>query len=208
MREMKPEEAWLSDYPRERYNRYSRYLRELYGHKVYRVSVDAGLTCPNRGPDRRRPGCTYCDERGSRAPYLARTAELREQVDGALRFLRARYAPQDFILYFQAFSGTAASVMVLKALYDGGLCCGNFRELIVSTRPDCVDREKAELLASYRERGLDVWVELGLQSAHDRTLQRINRGHSVACFADAYGILAEQGIKIAVHLILGLPRED
>lgn len=197
---------------------YAEYLRAKYGSPAYRVAVDAGFSCPNRGPDRGHPGCRYCDEHGARAPYLGepgpgaagleeRLAAVRRQVGQAIPFLRRRYGAEHFLLYFQAFSGTHAPVAELERLYDAGLACGPFRELVIATRPDCVDQAKAALLGSYRQRGLEVWVELGLQSAGDATLKRIRRGHSVADFRQAFDLLRAQAVKLAVHLIFGLPGE-
>jgi hypothetical protein len=198
------DESDVQDLP---YNSYALYLREKYDRPAYRVSVDGGFSCPNRS-GRSGPGCSYCDEQGSRAPYLAHTAGIEEQVRAALGFLRSRYNAEVFLLYFQAFSSTNAKPRDLERIYDAALDLAEFRELIVSTRPDCVDEEKAALLGSYRARGLDVWLELGLQSARDRTLQRIGRGHSAADFSASYDILKRHGLKVAVHLIFGLPGES
>ena len=222
------------------FNSYSRYLRTRYGEPVYRVAVDAGFSCPNRGPDRSAPGCTYCDEWGSRAPYLAgaaatrgspdeaatdlerRKASLSRQIEQAEKFLQARYGPGQRILYFQAFSGTYGPVEELRELYDHALACRDFRELIVATRPDCIDGRTADLLAGYRLPGYrlagyrlpgdrlperEVWIELGLQSAHNSTLERVRRGHGVEAFEEAYAMLRKRGLKIAAHVIFGLPGE-
>jgi radical SAM protein (TIGR01212 family) len=206
---------------------YSRYLKEKYGVPAYRVSIDAGFSCPNRGRERSKPGCSYCDEYGSRAPYQERSGgtrkgkapqqhllssanreSIRRQVEGGIRFLRSRYRAQVFLLYFQAFSNTFAPVGDLKKLYDYALGLAQFEELIVSTRPDCIDEMKAGLLAGYRDSLRDVWVELGLQSASDITLRRINREHTVNDFLSAYRLLRSAGVKLTVHLIFGLPGED
>ena len=195
---------------------YSRYLRQRHGRLVYRVAVDAGFTCPNRHGGRNGAGCTYCAEDGSRAPYLNAPAPdaweacetaLRAQIGEARRFLVHRYGAEGFILFFQAYSGTNAPVAVLRRVYDAGLAAGVFVGLNVATRPDCIDAAKADLLASYTARGLEVWVELGLQSANDDTLRRTRRGHTVEQFLDAFRILRDRGIKVAAHLILGLPGE-
>jgi uncharacterized protein len=190
------------------YLTYSRYLRERHGCDVYRVAVDAGFTCPNRGVDRTRPGCSYCDADGSRAPYLAGcTGSLERQVREGIAFYRRSRRDPGFILYFQAYSNTNAPVETLRRLYDEGLGLAEFRGLNVATRPDCLDDQKADLLASYAERGLEVWVELGLQTANDETLARIGRGHTAADFTRAFEILRHRRLKIAVHLIFGLPGE-
>jgi radical SAM protein (TIGR01212 family) len=202
---------------------YAVYLRQKYDQAVYRVSVDAGFSCPNRGANRSAPGCLYCDERGSRAPYLDYAGassgqsapgegtgwrqDLRRQIDAGRRFLRDRYGAELYILYFQAFSGTYAPVDTLRTIYDFALGCAPFRELAVSTRPDCIDPSKAELLASYRKEDFDVWVELGLQSGNEESLRRINRGHTVEDFDKAFRICRGLDLKVTVHLIFGLPGE-
>ncbi len=207
------------------YLTYSRYLKERHGCAVHRVAVDAGFTCPNRGVDRSRAGCSYCNPDGSRAPYLSRnepdllpdcagfeesrldTSSLEGQVKEGIAFYRRTHGEGAFILFFQAYSNTNAPVPVLRRVYDAGLALADFRGLNVATRPDCVDEEKADLLASYKDRGLEVWVELGLQSANDVTLRRIGRGHTLAQFVRAFQTLRSRGLKIAVHLIFGLPGE-
>lgn len=191
----------------ERFTSYSGYLTGKYGEKTYRVSVDAGFSCPNRGGDRGREGCAFCDVTGSRSVYLGGRVSLEEQVSRGLEFLEKRYGARNFILYFQAYSNTYAPVKVLRDTYDRGLAAADFRELIVSTRPDCIDEEKADLLAEYIRPDRDVWVELGLQSANDRTLERVRRGHGVAEFERAFSLLRRRKIKITVHLIFGLPGE-
>jgi radical SAM protein (TIGR01212 family) len=134
---------------------------------------------------------------------------LAEQARRARAFLERRYEARLFFAYFQAFSSTWASLDRLRAVYDEGLeACGpGLRGLVVSTRPDCVDRGVAELLASYAARGLEVWVELGLQSSNDRTLERIGRGHDAAAFIRARELLRGSGLRVAVHLVHGLPGE-
>ena len=189
------------------YLTYARYLQERHGCTVYRVAVDAGFCCPNRTGGRSSRGCTYCAEDGARAPYLGSREALVSQVEEALAFLRARYGAEAFILYFQAFSNTNAPVEELRRIYDSGLALAPFCGLNVATRPDCLDGDKADLLASYRDRGLEVWTEMGLQTSDNRTLQRIDRGHSAEDFLRAYRLLKARDLKVAVHLIFGLPGE-
>lgn len=219
------------------YNKYSSYLKERYGELAYRVSVDAGFSCPNRKNGRNSPGCIFCDEAGSRAVYLRNDngsypeflkfkesgladyppfwsyQSVESQINRAINFLSRRYKAKYFLLYFQAFSSTYAAASILKEIYDTALdLCpqGNlFKELIVSTRADCIDKEKAQLLASYKNENKveDVWCELGLQTASDRLLKLINRGESVDDFVKSYNILKEAGIKVGVHIICGLPSE-
>ena len=187
---------------------YSEYLQHKYGTKVYRIAVDGGFSCPNRCAGRQEGGCIYCNEQGSRAAYLDKAKAIEEQIRRGIAFTRRRYKAELFLLYFQAFSNTFDTVENLKKTYDAALALYPFRELIVATRPDCIDSSKAELLSSYIKPGFDVWVELGLQSANDRTLVRIHRGHTAAQYKAAFDILHSRGIKVASHLILGLPGED
>jgi len=207
-----------------RFNRHADRLRERHGCRVWRVGVDGGFGCPNREGGRGRGGCVYCAPSGAAAPYLGGAQPgpgasphcgtsrvgLDEQISRAMTFLRRRYDAAAFFLYFQAYSSTNGDPELLRAVYDEGLASGGglFRGLVVSTRPDCIDGRKAELLSSYAERGLEVWVELGLQSAHDRTLSLIRRGHDFSAFERARKTLALPGIRTAAHLILGLPGES
>ena len=189
-----------------RWNRYSHWLLDRYGSRTARVSVDGGFSCPNRSPDG-TGGCSFCDFDGSRSPVLGSARDIAEQVDRAAAFQRARYGAGVLLLYFQAFSSTNAPAARLREIYDAALARAPFRGLIVATRPDCLDSEKAGLLASYRDRGLDVWVELGLQSSRDETLDRIRRGHSAADFAEARNLLRRLKIPVSAHAVFGLPGE-
>ncbi len=211
-----------------RWNTYSDYLMRRYGHAVYRVGVDGGFSCPNRDKNK-AGGCAFCDGTGSVAVYqrqsesgfyhdssyseevgskiIQRYASIEAQIKKGQEFVRRRYKAKDVSLYFQSWTNTYDSVENLKAIYDKALSLGDFREFIVSTRPDELDDEKCRLLASYKSDERDVWVELGLQSANDETLKEINRGHDAACYIDAAERLHRYGLKLSTHVILGLPGE-
>lgn len=196
-----------------RFNRHADRLRERHGERVWRVGVDGGFSCPHRIGGRGPGGCTYCAPSAGTAPYQAAGGQesLDRQIGRAISFLERRYGARAFFLYFQAYSSTNAPPERLAAVFDEGLAYDGgdrFRGLVVSTRPDCVDDRKAELLASYAASGLEVWVELGLQSAHDRTLERIHRAHDFATFGRARRCLELPGLRTAAHLILGLPGES
>ncbi len=168
--------------------------------------MDGGFSCPNRRPDG-SGGCSFCDASGSRSPVLGNAEGLADQVDRAAAFARGRYGAEVLLLYFQAYTSTYAPASVLRSIYDAALGRADFRGFIVSTRPDCLDAEKADLLASYAGRGLDVWAELGLQSSRDETLVRINRGHTAADFDAALRLLRDRGIPVCAHVVFGLPGE-
>lgn len=188
---------------------YSDYLKKRYGKTVYRVGVDGGFSCPNRKSGRSDHGCTFCGSFGARSAYLGDSEQIiGDQIIKSIGFLKRRYKAEDYILYFQAYSSTFGSVEDIKNVYDYGLSLGNFRELVVSTRPDCITDDICSLLKSYIDDDFDVWVELGLQSSFNRSLERINRGHSYEDFIKAYNLLKKYGIKISVHLIFGLPGES
>ncbi len=197
------------------WNALSTVLKERYGGPVYRVAVDAGLSCPNRRPDG-SGGCAFCDGSGAIATHL-RTGEdsgstsalllgsspsIEDQVRRGLSYIRRRYKTGFAMLHFQAWSNTNAPVPVLEKIYDRALALHPFLGLIVSTRADLVDDEVVGLLSSYIRPGFEVWVELGLESASDAVLARMGRGHDSAIFAPAARRLAANGIHVCAHLLL------
>lgn len=190
-----------------RYRSLSGYLAARFGERVHKIAIDAGLTCPNRDGTISRKGCIFCNSLGSgTGASLLHGIPIRDQVLSAMERITRRFKAQKFIAYFQSFSNTNAPVARLKNLYDQALISDSVVGLSVATRPDCVEDDKLKLLASYlRERM--VWLELGLQSAHDITLKRINRGHDVACFEDAVMRAKDVGLSVIAHVILGLPGE-
>ena len=205
------------------FNRHADRLIERHGEKVWRLGIDAGFTCPHRagkrddGGGRGAGGCRFCSPEAGLATYQHEgrrlVTDLEEQIGRAVGFTRSRYKARLFFLYFQAYSCTNLPPDELKTLYDraiailAGIAPGSLRGLVVSTRPDCFDAEKATLLASYAASGLEVWLEMGLQSSSDVTLRLINRGHSAQAYAKAVEIAGKAGIRRAVHVMLGLPGE-
>lgn len=189
------------------YNDYSSYLKERHGSKVYRISIDAGFTCPNRDGTKGTGGCAYCNGRGSRASYVDPAIPVAEQIKSRIKYLKEKNsAAEKFIAYFQAFTNTYAPLSRLKALYDEVLPFEEIVGLSIGTRPDTVDEEKLGLIASYGAKR-EVWIEYGLQSVHDSTLKYINRGHDYSDFLNAVDLTKKFNIKICVHVILGLPGE-
>ncbi|PIE59647.1 MAG: TIGR01212 family radical SAM protein [Desulfobulbus propionicus] len=187
-------------------HRYSDYLRNRYGDIVYRVPLDAGFCCPHR--DRHgNGGCIFCAANGSRAVQIGELDDLREQLRAGVAFARKRYQAKLFMAYLQAFTPTFASLdrfsEVINSLREGQEFCA----FSVGTRPDCLSREVMTYLARMA-RHEDVWVELGVQTIHDETLRRINRGHDWITSKEAVYRLNEAGIFVAVHVIIGLPGES
>ncbi|MDX9787226.1 MAG: TIGR01212 family radical SAM protein [Desulfobacterales bacterium] len=192
---------------RLRYNDLNTHLRGIFGCRVQKITVDAGLTCPNRDGTISTGGCIFCNEKGSGTGAHAQNVSITEQLLQGKKWLSRRYKAQKFIAYFQSFSNTYAPVSQLARLYEEALAVEDIAGLSIGTRPDCVNKPVIDLLSSLTRTHL-IWVEYGLQSAHDETLARINRGHTVDCFRKAVRATQGRGIKICAHVILGLPGES
>ena len=192
----------------KRYSDYNSYLRGIFGQRVQKIPLDAGLGCPNRDGTISHEGCIFCDSRGSgTGAFINKGLDLDRQIEDAKIRITRRYGAKKFIAYFQSFTNTYAPPERLKTLYDRALRHEGMVGLSVGTRPDCIDDGKLDLLSSYKERFL-VWIEYGLQSAHDVTLERINRGHTVSCFEKSVRKTEEYGLNVCAHVILGLPGEN
>ena len=190
----------------KRYRDLNSYFRSLFGCRVQKISLDAGLTCPNRDGTYSKRGCIYCNNRGSGTGAFRQGLTITEQLVQGKIALTKRYKAQKFIAYFQSYSNTYAPVNTLKRLYREALAVEGVVGLSIGTRPDCVDEPVLNLLQELSETHL-VWVEYGLQSAKNETLALINRGHNLECFENAVAATQNRGIKICAHVILGLPRE-
>ncbi len=188
------------------YRDYNSYLRETFGCRVQKISLDAGLDCPNRDGTVGGAGCIYCNEKGS-GTGAARFASISEQIRTGKERLAGKYKAKKFIAYFQSFSNTYAPLPRLAALYEEALSDPDIVGLSIGTRPDCVSDETLDYLAMLGETHL-IWLEYGLQSAKDETLERIRRGHSVAAFIDAVKRTRARKIPVCAHVILGLPGEN
>ena len=192
----------------KRYRDFNTYLKEIFGERVQKISLDAGLGCPNRDGAISRMGCIFCDRRGSGTGALINHGlSITRQIAEAKGFIQKRYKAKKFIAYFQSFTNTYAPVSHLKGLYDEALAQKDMLGLSVATRPDCVDREILTLLSSYQA-DLLGWLEYGHESSHDKRLKLINRGHDVSCFEQSVLMADEYPINICAHIILGLPGED
>lgn len=178
------------------------HLKSRFGTRVRKLSLHVGFTCPNRDGTLGRGGCTFCSVRAFNDDDPG--ASIGEQLaKGRARTARA----ERYLAYFQAYTSTYAEVEELRRLYEEALAQAGIVGLCVGTRPDCVPDAVLEILAGYRERGYEVWLELGLQSAHEATLALINRGHGFAAYADAVTRAYRHGVPVCTHLILGLPGE-
>ncbi|MBX9693235.1 MAG: TIGR01212 family radical SAM protein [Cyanobacteria bacterium] len=188
------------------YRSFNNYLREQFGERVFRVPIDAGFTCPNRDGVRAFGGCTFCDDRGSGAPTIAASGDIREQLERGMRRAAKRYKAKKFLAYFQAFTNTYAPEAVLKRLYDTALEYPEVGGICIGTRPDCLADNVLDMLAEYAQDTF-IWLEIGLQSSFNQTLDTINRGHTAEEFFDAVERAKKRNLKVATHLIFGLPNE-
>jgi uncharacterized protein len=191
----------------KRYNAFSDELKRVFGCKVQRISVDAGFTCPNRDGTLDREGCIFCGGSGSGAYGIRPELSVAAQVEDGKEIMRRKYRAQRFIAYFQAYSNTYAPVERLRALFDEALSVPGVVGIIVATRPDCLPDAVLDYLAELGEETY-LWLELGLQSIHDKSLAFINRRHDYACFVDALQRAKTRRIRVCAHVILGLPGES
>jgi radical SAM protein (TIGR01212 family) len=189
-----------------RYNAYGSFLKSKFGCRVYKVVVDAGFSCPNRDGTVGLGGCTYCNNDSFKPKSVVQSNPVEQQVSEGIDYLRARYRACKFIVYFQPFSNTHAPVEALRGLYRKALINPDVVGLAIGTRPDCIDDAKLELLQDLAHEYF-ITVEYGLESIHDSTLLRINRGHDFTCSLDAVKSTRNRGIWISAHLILGFPWE-
>lgn len=191
----------------KRYHTWNHHLRSHFGHKVFKVPLDGGFTCPNRDGTVAAGGCTFCSPRGSGDFAGDRRQDLVKQFHTVRDRMHQKWPKAKYIGYFQAFSNTYAPVDVLRPMYEVILEQPDVVGLSIATRPDCLPDDVVELLAELNQRTY-LWVELGLQTIHDSTSKLINRGHDYACFLDGIAKLRRHGIRTCVHIIYGLPRES
>ena len=191
----------------KRYRLFSAHLKSHFGCRVHKISVDAGFGCPNRGGGRASPGCLFCAPGGSGATGIHRQTGIAGQLAAGKEIMSRKYKADRYLAYFQPFSNTYAPVAKLRELYDEALAVEDIIGLMVGTRPDCVPEDVMALLGEYHQRTY-FWLELGLQSIHDATLARLQRGHDSAAFLDAYERAKRRSLRVCVHVILGLPGES
>lgn len=188
------------------YYSFNQHLRKTFGTKVHRLSLDAGFSCPNIDGSLSNKGCSFCNNKAF-SRYSNQNKPVRQQITESMQFARKRYKAKKFIAYFQSFTNTYADIKNLAEKYNQ---IKGFKDIVgisVSTRPDCIDKEKLDLLSEFSKE-YKVYLEYGLQSIHDKTLKRINRKHNFAAFKKAIKLTKNyKDIHPAAHIILGLPGE-
>ena len=191
-----------------RFNSYAAHFRRVFGHRMQKVTINAGFTCPNRDGKISTGGCTFCDNAAFTPSYCDARKSITQQIDEGIEFHRKRYrTAQQYLAYFQSFSNTYAPIERLRECYDEALAHPDIAGIVVGTRPDCVDEQKLDYFAELAAKKY-VAIEYGVESCYDATLKRINRGHDFATARKAIEMTAERGIHCGAHFILGLPGES
>lgn len=188
---------------KERFHSFNSYLQNIFGQRVQRLSLAAGFNCPNIDGTLSSDGCSYCNNKAF-AKFAGSDLEIEDQITSSIEFYQKRLGAKKFIAYFQAFTNTYADRTTLKKRYDLIRKFPQIVGLFISTRPDCIDEEKMQLIAGYQKDYL-VWVEYGLQTTQDRILRLINRNHSYQDFLVAYNLARKYKVNVGVHIIVGLP---
>ena len=193
---------------KRRFNSYTEYIKNLFGGRVQKLTIDAGFTCPNRDGSKATGGCTYCDNDAFNPSYCRPEKTIYRQIEEGIDFHRARYRrAKGYLAYFQAYSNTYAPLEQLKPLYEEALSYPGVKGLVIGTRPDCADDQILDYLAELSDRTYII-VEYGIESCYDKSLIRINRGHDFKTTVDAIERSHERGINTGGHVIIGLPGES
>lgn len=189
------------------YNDYGTWIRKRFPFRVQKISIDAGFTCPNRDGSVGFGGCIFCDNRTFNPQYCDKDNSVKRQIEEGKRFFAHKYPDMKFIAYFQAYTNTYAPLDRLKRLYEEALAQDDVVGLAIGTRPDCVSEELLDYLEQLNRQTFLI-VEYGIESANDKTLLRINRGHDFECSRRMIEQTAERNIMTGGHIIIGLPGED
>ncbi len=189
--------------------KFNKYLKDKYGGRIQKISIDAGFTCPNRDGTKASGGCTFCNNI-SFSPYAMTKQAVEEQIEKAMGFYKNRFKNvKGFLAYFQAYTNTYAPVEKLREIYDKAMEYDEIIGMSIGTRPDVVPDEVLDLIATYTIDKPEIWVEYGLQTANPKTLRSINRAHGVADFVDAVLRTKKRpNIKVCAHMIVGLPGDE
>ena len=189
------------------YNDFGSWIKKHFPFKVQKISIDAGFSCPNRDGTIARGGCTYCDNRTFNPSYCHKRDSVTEQLEAGKRFFSTKYPEMKYLAYFQAYTNTYSPTSKLRAMYEEALAVKDVVGLVIGTRPDCVSNDLLDYLQELNKETF-ILVEYGIESANNKTLEYINRGHTFECSIDALERTHSRGIATGGHIILGLPGED
>ncbi|MFP5453633.1 TIGR01212 family radical SAM protein [Parvimonas sp. G1604] len=187
----------------QRYNDLSSYLKEKFGSRLLKLSIDGGFSCPNRKNGKK--GCKFCSESGS-GEFTTRRKSITEQLNAQINFLKVKDKYNGYIAYFQSYTNTFLPVEELRKMYYEAINFPNVKVLSIATRADCFNEDIYNLLAELNEK-IEIWIELGLQSSNEKTRNSMNIGYSTETFENCVKRLKELNIKTIFHIIFGLPNE-
>lgn len=191
-----------------RFNSYSEYFKRTLGERVQKVTIDAGFTCPNHDGSKGTSGCTYCNNDAFNPSYCTPEKSIKQQIEEGIEFHINRYRrAKNYLAYFQAYSNTYAPLSKLKTIYNEALNIPGVVGLVIGTRPDCIDDKKLEYFKEL-SRSHYIIIEYGVESCYNKTLERINRGHTFEQSVEAIEKTKQMGIKTGAHFIIGLPGES
>jgi radical SAM protein (TIGR01212 family) len=191
----------------ERYFSYKNYLMKQFGTRVQKLTIDAGFTCPNRDGSLGLNGCTYCNNDAFNPSYCMPEKSVQQQIGEGIEFHKNRYRrAESYLAYFQAYSNTYAPLETLKQIYQPAIEHPDVKGIVIGTRPDCLEEDKLDFFAELAQK-MVVSIEIGIESIHDETLRRINRGHSFQCAVDTLQRIKARNIHTGAHFIFGLPNE-
>ncbi len=190
----------------KRYNAIGGYLKDKFGCRIIKLSLDGGFTCPNRDGTLSSKGCIFCSQGGSGNYASSRHLNIQDQIDSQIQLLKTKWPNGKYMAYFQNYTNTYADVKILREVYYNALASPSVIGLAIATRPDCLSAEILELLSELNDKTY-LWVELGLQTIHEKTAQLINRGYTLKVFESALKKLNQRKILTVIHLIFGFPGE-
>ncbi|WP_072723145.1 TIGR01212 family radical SAM protein [Tepidibacter thalassicus] len=193
---------WLD----KRYHTLNYELRKIFGEKVFKLSLDGGFTCPNRDGKIGINGCIFCSDKGSGEYASDRNLSIQKQIQYQINILKNKWNGKKYIAYFQNFTNTYAPINILKEKYETALSYKNVVGLAIATRADCLDDDVIDLLEKFNKKTY-LWVEIGLQTIHDKSAKFLRRGYDFSLFEEKVKKLREKNINIVTHLILGIPNE-
>lgn len=191
-----------------RFNAYANYFQQFFGARVQKLSIDAGFTCPNRDGRVGEGGCTFCNNDAFNPSYCLPDKSVKQQIEEGIEFHKNRYRrAEHYLAYFQAYSNTYGDLDKLKSVYKQALEFPSVKGLVIGTRPDCINDEQLKYFQELSQSHYII-IEYGIESCYDKTLERINRGHSYQRAVDAIHKTHEYGLKTGAHMIFGLPGES
>jgi uncharacterized protein len=199
--------ATIALYMTSRYKNYNQILKTEFEHRIQKISINAGFTCPNRDGSKGHGGCTYCNNQTFNPDYCKPTKTVTQQINEGIDFFKHKYEDQVYLAYFQAYTNTYDKLDKLRRIYEEALSHEKVKGIVVGTRPDCVNDEILDYFADLSKQ-VYVMVEYGIESTENKTLEFINRGHDYDSAVKAICDTASRGIKTGAHMILGLPHES